>query len=140
MAKTSRWETGWGFVFRALSLSRSLEEKVRGSARGLSYKGPGSQAKESCKVRMETWALQVRMAPLPWEAVSSLRLPSYLKPEPAQGSAEAEPTGGKSGPLLEHRDGEADARQFLTQCPEGCPRQGYFRWPAVLQEINTESS
>lgn len=77
MAKGSRWEIGWGFVSRALTLSRSPEEKVRESARNLSCKRPGSQAKESYEVRMETWALQVRMAPLPLEAAEWSLLPSY---------------------------------------------------------------
>lgn len=37
-AKTSRWETGWGFVSRALP--GSPDEKEMGSARGLSLQQP----------------------------------------------------------------------------------------------------
>lgn len=62
------------------------EEKVKGSARGLSHKRPGSPAKASDKVRMDTQASQVRMVPVPLEPVSPPRPPSHprLDPDSAQ--------------------------------------------------------
>lgn len=70
------------------SVSRTLPtspEEERGSARGLSHERPGSLAKASDKVRTDTRASQVRMAPVSLEAGSPPSPPSHPKPDPDPG-------------------------------------------------------
>ena len=122
MAKASGWEIGWGLQIP----SRTPEEKVRGSARNLGYKRPGSQAKESSKARIKTWARQVRMAPRPLEA-GVMVSPSYPKQNWAEGSAECEPLAGEGGQPPEHRAGET-GRQAIPD-----PMPGRMAMPKVFQ-------